>query len=214
MIGTRRTPAQPSDGEAVPIPVGAASPLVGPRRHAGILLESERLILRRYQHTDFTALRDMAADPRMFRHSERGPMTEEEAWDRLLRHAGHWDLVGYGIFLIEEKATGRFVGECGVSDFRRGLGAGFDLLPEMTWSVIPEFQARGLGGEAAEAILNWLPSQEVGAVVCLIHAGNARSLDLARRLGFRRVRCLDYRGYRAIILRRPAAKGPLRLVRP
>ena len=42
------------------------------------------------------------------------PATREEAWARLLRYAGHWALLGYGFWLVEDRTTGSFVGEVGV----------------------------------------------------------------------------------------------------
>src|SRR3546814_17524593 len=56
----------------------------------------------------------------------RQPLSPEEAWNRLLRYAGHWTLLGYGIFAVVEKASGRFIGETGIADFHRGLGDDFD----------------------------------------------------------------------------------------
>jgi RimJ/RimL family protein N-acetyltransferase len=165
-------------------------------------LETPRLILRRYEERDFDALLSMASDGGMFRYSERGPMTTDEVWSRLLRHAGHWSLLGYGVFAVEDKASGRYVGEAGLGQFRRGLGEPFDAMPEATWSIVPEWQGKGLAREAAAAALRWFEERRQGPTVCMIHHANARSLRLAARLGYWPFRQIDYKGYQALLFQR------------
>jgi RimJ/RimL family protein N-acetyltransferase len=165
-------------------------------------LETARLILRPYEERDFDALFAMASDGGMFRYSERGPMTTDEVWSRLLRHAGHWSLLGYGVFAIEDKATGLYAGEAGLGQFRRSLGEPFDGLPEATWSIVPAFQGNGLAREAAAAALRWFEGRQEGPTVCMIHHANAPSLRLAARLGYWPFRQIDYKGYQAVLFRR------------
>ncbi len=38
------------------------------------------------------------------------PLSEEETWTKLLRYVGHWAVLGFGYWVVEEKATGKFVG--------------------------------------------------------------------------------------------------------
>ena len=175
---------------------------VGPR------LETERLILRVHRGADFEALHALSAAPAMWLYSERGPMAPEESWARLLRHAGQWALRGCGVFAIEEKETGELVGEAGVSDFRRGLGAEFDPFPEASWTIRPDRQGRGYATEAARAALDWLARAHGAAqTVCLIHVDNAASHRVAAKLGYAPFRELLYRGYPAVLLRRDARSG-------
>ena len=170
---------------------------------AAIRIETERLILGPYGVEHFEALHTMASDPAMFLHSERGAMSSDEAWSRLLRHVGHWQVAGYGVFAVEDKKTGRLVGETGLTDFRRGLGPRFDGCPEITWSVAAGDQRRGYATEAAEAALRWLDEGfEAPRSVCLIHAENEISLRLAGKLGYRPFHRQDYKGYPAVLLER------------
>lgn len=165
-------------------------------------IETDRLILRRYEERDFEPLHRMAGDAAMFRYSDRGAMTRDESWSRLLRQIGHWSLLGYGIFAVEEKASGRFAGEAGLGQFRRGLDEPFESCPEATWSITPELQGMGYGGEAAQAALDWFGARHAGPTVCLIHVANAPSLRLAAKLGYAPFREIDYKGYPARLFRR------------
>jgi RimJ/RimL family protein N-acetyltransferase len=145
----------------------------------------------------------MSAAAEMWFYSERGAMTPDESWARLLRHAGHWALMGYGIFAVEEKESGRLAGEAGFADFHRRLGPDFDPFPEASWTIRPEMQGRGYASEAARAATLWLEAHRgPTAAVCLIHRDNAPSLRVAEKLGFAPTRPVEYRGYPAILFRR------------
>lgn len=173
---------------------------------AGVRLETERLVLRSYRTDDYAELHRMFSDGRMYAYSHRGPMRGEESWSQLLRQIGHWSALGYGVFAIEEKATGALVGETGFCDFRRGLGPCFDRSPEATWSILPEAQRRGLAGEAAAAAADWLDRQRRFArSVCLIHERNLASLKIAAALGYTPFAAVTYRGYPALLFERGAA---------
>lgn len=166
-------------------------------------IESERLILRRFAATDFDDYLAVAADPETFRYSAKRAMTSDEAWTRLLRHAGHWSLLGYGLFVVEEKATGRFVGEAGLGDFRRRLGPIFDDAPEAAWTIARWAQGRGYATEAAAAALRWMESRfGMDRSVCIIHADNEASLRVARKLGYVAYDERRYRGYPALLHQR------------
>ena len=168
-----------------------------------IRIETERLVLRVLRLEDFDDYFAIAGDPETFRYSHRGAMTSDEAWTRLLRQVGHWTMLGWGMFAIEEKATGRFVGEAGYGDFRRGLGADFDGVPEGGCTIARWAQGLGYATEAMEAALAWI-EQRLGAprTVCLVHHLHATSLRVAEKLGYRRFAKRSYRGLEAILLER------------
>ena len=84
-------------------------------------LETERLVLRGHRLEDFSASAAMWADENVTRHILDQPLTEEVAWSRFLRYIGHWAALGFGYWLMEEKHTGRFVGEVGFADYKRGI---------------------------------------------------------------------------------------------
>ena len=169
----------------------------------GVRIETSRLILRAYCREDFPAVRELSADPRMWTYSERGPMRPDEAWSRLLRHLGHWTLAGFGLFAVEERMTGRFVGEAGCSDFRRELGKDFDPFPEISWAIAPDAQGQGYAVEAGTAALRWMAANRGDkTTVCLINRDNLSSLRVAETLGYQPFRTLVYRDYPAVLMRR------------
>jgi RimJ/RimL family protein N-acetyltransferase len=216
MPGTRFTPRPSEAANPAALPAGSckeglaglfsASPSVRRPAETGVRLETERLILRILRLEDFDDYFAVAAHPETWRFSERGPMTSDEAWTRLLRHGGHWTTLGWGPFAVEEKATGRFVGEAGLGDFHRGLGPDYDGVPEGAWTIAPWAQGRGYATEAMRAALAWIETL-LGAprTVCLIHARNTASLRVADKLGFKAFGERRYRGYDAMMFERRTA---------
>lgn len=211
MIALERRQAPPSLADlfagwaarpkAEPAPPAQPQPQPFPQ----VRIVTDRLVLRPHRSDDFEGMRRLVCDPATFEYSERGPMSGEEAWSMLLRHAGHWALAGYGVFAIEEKATGRFVGQVGPSDFHRRFGSDFDPYPEMCWSIVRRCRGRGYATEAAAAALDWLHRAiPADRTVCLIHEDNAPSFQVAARLGYRPFRFRRYRDYSAVLLERPA----------
>ena len=57
-------------------------------------IETDRLILTPVAVGDYEDLCALLADPRFFRHIFPQALNAEEAWFRLLRDIGHWQVMG------------------------------------------------------------------------------------------------------------------------
>jgi RimJ/RimL family protein N-acetyltransferase len=167
-------------------------------------IETERLILRRHRPDDLQARLAMTSDEDVVRHIGGETQDEEENWTRILRYNGHWALFGHGIFALEEKATGRFVGEAGLADFHRGLGGDFDPYPEGAWVLGASVHGQGYATEAMEAAICWHEAR-FGAtrMVALIAEENEASLRVAMKLGFQPFAERSYHGFDRLLLARP-----------
>lgn len=91
----------------------------------------------------FPASAALWADPVVTQYIGGRPFTREESWSRLLRYAGHWLLLGFGYWVIEEKQTGRFLGEIGFADYKRDLEPSIEGIPELGWALTPTAQGQG-----------------------------------------------------------------------
>lgn len=167
------------------------------------LLETARLTLRGHVASDFAELLAMWSDPPVTRFIGGRPSTEEEAWARLLRYVGHWPVVGYGYWVIREKASRAWVGEAGFANFHREVTPPFGDSPEAGWVVSPQLQGKGYATEAVSAVVAWgdqhLPSRRT---VCMIDPDNLPSLKVAERCGFREFGRTVYKGSRSILFER------------
>jgi RimJ/RimL family protein N-acetyltransferase len=129
------------------------------------------------------------------RHIGGKPSTREESWSRLLRYAGLWRLLGFGYWIVEETASGRFVGEVGVADFGREIEPSLSGAPEAGWALASWCHGRGFGTEAVSAVMAWLDlHQGHPRSVCIISPENAASVRLAEKVGFRQFAEATYRG--------------------
>lgn len=121
------------------------------------------------------------------------PFSREEVWQRLLRYIGHWRTLGYGSWTVRETASGRYVGEVGLMDSRRATQPSYEGTPEAGWALAPWAHGRGLAGEAVGAMLRWADGEGIARTVCIIDAGNAASIRVATRAGYRFLATARYR---------------------
>ena len=128
----------------------------------------------------------MWSDPAVVRYIGGKPSTEQQAWSRLMNYAGHWALMGFGYWLLEEKSTGSFVGELGFANFRRDIAPEMKAAPELGWALASRFHGQGYATEAIRAAVAWGDARFGSSTrtVCLIDADNLASIHVARKCGY------------------------------
>lgn len=167
-------------------------------------LETARLVLRGRRIEDFEDYAAMWADAEGVRFTAGQPVSREDSWLRFGRAAGLWALNGYGPFVVEERATGRLVGDVGPADYGRDMSPSLAGKPEFGWVIAREFWGRGYAREATAAALDWTATKFPQAIFsCIIDPDNRSSLALAARFGFREVARAPYKGKTLIVLERP-----------
>lgn len=149
------------------------------------VLETPRLRMRAHTVGDFPALAAMWSDAAVIHHISKKPFRPDECWTRLLRYGGLWPLVGFGYWAVEEKSTGRYVGDVGFGDLYRVIEPPIHGVPEMGWVLGADFHGKGYGSEAVAAGLQWLEAQGRRRSVCIIDPDNEASLRLAAKYDFR-----------------------------
>ena len=159
-----------------------------------VILETNRLILRRHSVADAEALARLWADPAVVRHIA-APATAEDSWGRLLRYAGHWDLFGYGYLAVVDKASGAYLGDVGVAQFHRTGFEAPQASAEAGWVLASTVHGLGYGMEATAALHRWIDATlPVERTHCIIDPVNTASLALAKRLGYEARGTVHYRG--------------------
>lgn len=168
------------------------------------MIETERLTLRLPTVEDFNASLAMRTDPIVQRFIGNGePAKPEDVWTRLLRNIGHWSALGYGLFAVVERQSGRFIGEAGLADFHRGLGKNFDPFPEVAWAMASDTHGKGFATEAAMAALKWFDeTRGAGRTVCIIDSRNTASLRVAEKVGYIRYGSDRYKDHEVELLER------------
>lgn len=157
------------------------------------VLETDRLRLRAHRLDDYPAFAAMWADPVVHRHLSAKPSTPEESWLRLVRYPGMWCFLGYGFWAVEEKASGRCIGDIGYADFKRGIPV-LEGSPEMGWVFASEAHGKGYASEALAAALVWGQAHfGEHRSACIISPENTASIRVATKAGFVLVEEVVYR---------------------
>jgi RimJ/RimL family protein N-acetyltransferase len=144
-------------------------------------LETERLLLRPFRESDLDAYAEICGDAEVMRYiGEFKPLDRAMAWRSMATHLGHWQLRGYGMWAVEEKATGRMVGRVGL-----WKPEGWPDL-EVGWMLHRDCWGRGFATEAGRASIDAaFRGLGVDHVISVIHPENAASIRVAERLGER-----------------------------
>jgi RimJ/RimL family protein N-acetyltransferase len=173
-------------------------------------LSTDRLTLRGHRVEDFVHCAAMWADPKVTQYICGKPLTEEESWARLLRYAGHWTLLGFGYWVIEEKATGNFVGEAGFADYKRDLKPSLEGAPEVGWALAPQAHGKGYATEAVRAVVAWGDTHFSSArTACIIVPENLASVRVAAKCGYREFERTTYKGHPTVMfVREPGVREP------
>ncbi|MCR5889402.1 GNAT family N-acetyltransferase [Hymenobacter sp. J193] len=166
-------------------------------------LETPDLLLRPPRPTDLPEAAALHQDPAFYRYLGGKPHSEEDVWRRMLAQLGHWSMLGYGSWSIEEKATGRYAGTVGFFDVRRDLTPSLKGTPEAGWVLAPRLHGRGYASQAVQAAHAWADAHFPGPrTTCIIDPGNEASLRLARRFGYQEFARTVYHNDEIVLLER------------
>lgn len=141
-------------------------------------LETERLKLRAFTREDWEPYAEMYADASFVRFLEGKPLSKAEAWENMAVILGHWSLLGYGIWALESKASGRLIGRAGLLNLPNWPDV------EVCWALSPRYWGKGYATEAGQAAIRWAFQEAgIGRLISLIHPDNKASEAVALRLG-------------------------------
>jgi RimJ/RimL family protein N-acetyltransferase len=142
-------------------------------------LKTDRLLLRDFRQDDFEAYAQMMADPEVTRHLADGrPLTRVDAWRQMAMFIGHWVLRGYGLWAVEERATGRFIGRIGCLE-----PEGFPAF-EIAYTLTRSAWGKGYAREGAAAALRYAREElQRTQIASIIRPDNLASSRVARSLG-------------------------------
>ena len=154
------------------------------------VIETERLRLTAFGERHFEAYASMLADPGSTKFVGDGePLDRMNAWRSMAMLLGHWQLRGYGMWALELKDTGEFIGRAGLM-----RPEGWPDL-ELGWMLKPDFRHHGYATEAGSAILDFA-WHALGSprVISLVKIGNEASDRVAERLGGEHIDDMDFFG--------------------
>jgi RimJ/RimL family protein N-acetyltransferase len=148
-----------------------------------VVLETPRMILRRWREEDVAPMAAINADPEVMRWIRDGSVRDEQqtrdgiaAWER------EWETEGFGLFALEVRDTGQLAGFTGlaVPHFLP------EVLPavEIGWRLGRVHWGRGLATEAAKAVAAFgFEERGLERIVSIAQVGNEASERIMAKLG-------------------------------
>lgn len=142
-------------------------------------IETNRLILRGFRNSDFEAYAKMCADPEIMKYISTGDiLSREESWRSMAFMIGHWQLRKFGMWAVEEKETGQFVGRIGLFN-----PEGWPNI-EVAWTLVKKAWGKGYATEAANCSIEWgFKNTNAQELISLIIPENTASIKVSERIG-------------------------------
>ena len=140
---------------------------------------TERLLLRLPKLSDVQPMFEIHQDPDVMRFvGKSGDISV--AWRNVAMMIGHWQMLGYGMWIVVDRADAQVIGRAGLWNEAGGPGL------ELGWLIRKSAWGRGYATEAARAALDWA-WQHAGHdhILSVIHADNYPSIRIAEKLGQR-----------------------------
>jgi len=146
-----------------------------------MILETERLILRKMDHSDYDALYAVLADSDIMQHY---PYTFDEARVRrwIIRNIERYEQDGFGLWAVVLKENGEMIGDCGIT-MQNIHGT---MLPEIGYHIRKDQQRKGYASEAAAACISYaFENYDFPAVYSYMKYTNVASYSTAMKNGMR-----------------------------
>ena len=158
-------------------------------------IHTPRLILRALRQEDFETYAGMMSDPVVTKYLGDGqPLSRADSWRQLATFLGHWPLRGFGVWALEHRETGAFLGRAGCLNPEGWPGF------EIGYMLGRAFWGQGFATEAVQASLTY--AREVcrqDRVISIIRPANAASIRVAERLGAKPDGDVEFFGARSLI---------------
>ena len=144
------------------------------------ILETERLRLRPVAADDLDDFATLYADAEVMRYiGVGGPLTRDQAQQRLEFMLDHWRKHGFGMWTLLQKADGAFIGRCGL----RYVETATDEI-ELGYTLRKAFWGQGFATEASRVVMRYaFEVLKIGRLVALADPDNVASINVMKKVG-------------------------------
>ncbi len=151
-------------------------------------IETPRLGLRPWKQSDLRVFTRMGLDPRVMEYFP-GLLTPQQSLDMIGRIREFMEANHYGLWAVEIKKTGAFIGYTGFSVPR--FKADFTPCVEIGWRLAFPYWSRGYATEAAAGCMEYgFTALGFEEIVSFTAAINKRSVRVMERIGMQY--CQDF----------------------
>ena len=143
--------------------------------------ETERLLMRSWREDDLEPFAALNADPIVMEHFP-STLTRQESDALVVRITAQLDDLGYGLWALEVRDSGEFVGFTGLA--LQTFPAHFTPAVEVGWRLKRSAWGHGYATEAALAALDYgFAVAELDEIVSMTAVTNVRSQRVMQRIG-------------------------------
>lgn len=143
------------------------------------VIETRRLILSAPEPADYPKFKATFTSYRA--RFMGGPLNDYEAWMLYAAEIGHWEIRGFGMWMIHDRTTGETLGMAG------GWQPAKWPEREIAWIIWPETAGNGYALEATDRARRFLYDEKGwDGAVSYLDPKDLSSIRLAERLGARR----------------------------
>lgn len=115
-----------------------------------MIIETQRLVLRELEESDFEALNEVLGDSENMKHYSYS-FDKERVREWIDRNRERYSLFGFGLGAVCLKDNGNLIGDCGLTmQSINGV-----IRPEIGYHIHREHQRKGYAREAAGAVRDW-----------------------------------------------------------
>lgn len=148
------------------------------------MIETERLLLRDYQLSDFDTLYEIMSDPVTMQHYP-APFDADRTKKWIAWNLDNYEKYGFGLWAIVLKETGAMIGDCGIT--LQNIDG--ERLPEIGYHIHKKYWRRGYAKEAARAVRDWaFQNTDYDRIYSYMKYTNAASYSTAISIGMKKVK--------------------------
>ena len=144
-------------------------------------IETERLILRSWRVTDRAVFAEINSNNKVMKYFPK-PLSIEESNGFVDRINSEFEETGFGLYAVEIKETGEFIGYVGFHRF--AFDAPFSPRWEIGWRISDKFWNKGYATEAAMACIKYAQEKKLcNRLYSFTAVPNIASENVMKRIG-------------------------------
>ncbi|MFB4165746.1 GNAT family N-acetyltransferase [Alteribacillus sp. JSM 102045] len=145
-----------------------------------IILETQRLYLKKFTEEDMTPLHDIFSDSETMKYYS-APFSKQQTQNWIKRNQVRYQKDGYGLWAVCLKDSNECIGDCGL--VKQNMDGGKEV--EIGYHINKKYWSKGFASEAAKACKDYgFDLLNVNKLISIIDPKNIPSIKVAEKIGF------------------------------
>lgn len=152
-----------------------------------MIIETDRLILRRLTMDDLTDLHHILSDPESMKHYPK-PFDLDQSRSWIAWNIENYSKYGFGLWAVVLKKDNQFIGDCGIT--MQNING--DIVPEIGYHINRRNANKGYATEAAQACMKYaFEILKFGQIYSYMKYTNIPSQRVAEKNGMKFIAEID-----------------------